>query len=366
MAIIVSKKSSEGAQVITKSDFALERNLQDYICKHPEAISVDDNRLLVIARELQTQSGAIDAFAVDARGDLYIVETKLYRNPDKRIVLAQMLDYGASLWRHADFDQLLSTFDKAAAQNWKLPLRNKLAEFFSLAEESVDALVDAMARNLSDGKLKFVVLMDTLEDRLKDLITYVNENSEFDIYAVQVELYKYDDFEIVIPKLYGAEVKKEVTRGGRDRELWTWERFRERLNDLGDNSALAAEQILQWAEENGIKLDWTASQSGSCILCFYNSRGKGFYPFKLSGNGTIGWNAPHQEDKSPSPFDRVENRAEILRRLRAIPGVTVDLNNVDGFRGHNMPLSLFADEKARDEFFSVCSWINEALVKGQL
>lgn len=46
MAIIVSKKGSPSAQVIEKSDFALERNLQDYIRDHPEAIPVEDKRLL--------------------------------------------------------------------------------------------------------------------------------------------------------------------------------------------------------------------------------------------------------------------------------------------------------------------------------
>jgi RecB family endonuclease NucS len=46
----------------------------------------------VVARELQTESGAIDAFAVDENRDLYIVETKLYKNPHKRTVVAQALE----------------------------------------------------------------------------------------------------------------------------------------------------------------------------------------------------------------------------------------------------------------------------------
>jgi hypothetical protein len=179
MAIIVSKKGSQ-TQVVNKSDFALERNLRDYICDYPEAIPVEDKRLLVAARELQTESGPIDAFAVDKDGELYIVETKLYRNPDKRTVVAQALDYGASLWRHADFNQLLSTLDEAAEKQWRMPFRERLAEFFSIEEEGVDSLIESMRRNLSDGKLKFVVLMNRLEERLKDLIPYVNENSEFE------------------------------------------------------------------------------------------------------------------------------------------------------------------------------------------
>jgi len=322
--------------------------------------------LLIVARELQTNSGPIDAFAVDRDGDLYLVETKLYRNPDKRTVVAQMLDYGASLWRNTDFEQLHSALDRAATDRWKLSLREKAAEFFSLEVDDLDHLTDAMRQNLTDGNLKFVVLMDRLDERLKDLIAYVNENSDFSIYAVEIEFYKHQDYEIVIPKLYGAEIPpKPGVRSGHG-ETWTWERLGEKLRQRGDNSDTAAERIIQWAEENGIKLDWTRGLRGSCILCFYNDERKGFYPFNLNGDGKIGWNAAHQQNKSPVPFDKAENRAEILRRLQPIPGVTVDMNNVDGFKGHNLPLSVFANEAARQAFFGVCSWIKEALLKGQL
>jgi len=366
MAIVISKQGSDSAEVVDKSDFALERNLQDYICKHPEAISVGEKRLLVVARELQTNSGPIDAFAVDREGELYLVETKLYRNPDKRTVVAQMLDYGASLWRNTEFEQLHSALNRAALDNWKLPFREKAGKFFSLGDDDLDRLIETMRQNLVDGNLKFVVLMDKLDERLKDLIAYVNENSDFAIYAVEIEFYKHQEYEIVIPKLYGAEIPKNPNSRPSRGDLWTWERFREKLQRFGDNSDVAAEQILQWAGENGIKIDWSRSQRGGCILCFYNDQGKGFYPFNVNGDGKIGWNAPHQEDKAPVPFDTTQNRVEILRRLQAIPGVMVDLSNVDGYRGHNLPLSVFADEKARAAFFDVCSWIRESLVKGQL
>jgi hypothetical protein len=360
MAIIISKKGSQ-TQVVNKSDFALERNLQDYICDHPEAIPVQDKRLLVVARELQTESGPIDAFAIDKDGDIYIVETKLYRNPDKRTVVAQALDYGASLWRHADFNQLLSTLDEAAEKQWKMPFRDKLANFFSLEEGGVDSLIESVRQNLSDGTLKFVVLMDMLEDRLKDLITYVNQNSEFDIYAVQIELYRHEDYEIVIPKLYGAEVKKDVgTRRPRGR-VWTWDLLKERLSEYGEQEVTAAHQIIDWAEKNNIKVSWSTSQRGGFVLCFYNDARKGFYPFGITGTGKIEWNTPHQENKSPSPFDKRENRVEILKRLQPIKGATVDLNNVDGYSGLRLPLRVLADNEAREIFFSVCSWIREML-----
>lgn len=55
--------------------------------------------------------------------------------------------------RHADFNQLLSTLDEAAEKQWRMPLREKLAESFTLEEEDVDSLIESMRRNLSDGKL---------------------------------------------------------------------------------------------------------------------------------------------------------------------------------------------------------------------
>ncbi len=227
MAIIISKAGSRSAAVVNASDFAHERNLQEYIYDHPETIPVyelrEDKRLLVAARELQTESGAIDAFAVDQDGDIYIVETKLYRNPDKRTVVAQALDYGASLWRHGEFDRVLSALDQAASKQWKMTFRDMAADFFSLDDQGIEDLIASMRTNLSDGKLKFVILMDRLDDQLKDLITYINQNSQFDIYAIELEYYKHEAYEIVIPKLYGAEVKKDVAVSGAAgaRRKWT-------------------------------------------------------------------------------------------------------------------------------------------------
>jgi hypothetical protein len=365
MAIIVTKKGSPVTRVIEKSNFELEQQLQQYVYDHPEAIPVEDKRLLVTARELQTESGAIDAFAVDVEGGLYIVETKLYRNPDKRTVVAQALDYGASLWRHGDFDQILFAFDEAGQRQWNTPFRKKMEEFFSLQPEEVEVVIDSMRQNFSDGRLKFVVLMDELEDRLKDLITYVNENSEFDIYAVQIELYNHEEFEIVIPKLFGAEIRKVVGSRKIPGKRWTWESLKERLGQQGSDEVEAAQAVIDWTAENGVEIDWVSSQRGGFVFLFRTERDKGFIPFVLTGDGKIEWGAPRQRDKSPRPFDKRENRAKILERLKDVNGAVVDFNNVDGFNGLRLPLRALANQQARDKFFSICLWIQEALRTGE-
>src|SRR5438093_13767584 len=123
MAIIISKKGVAPATLVAKSCFEKEVNLQEYIHQHPEAIPVydiqEDKRLFVAAREFATASGPIDALAVDNDGEIYVIETKLYANADKRLVVAQALDYGASLWSHfTDFAAFIRLLDTDAYSQW--------------------------------------------------------------------------------------------------------------------------------------------------------------------------------------------------------------------------------------------------------
>lgn len=213
MAIIISKNGKD-AEKINQSIFVLEDKLQDYIYKNPDAIPLydidEDIRLFIAAREFSTRSGPIDALGFDSRGNIYVVETKLYKNPDKRQVVAQALDYGASLWRHATgFDDFVRRLDAHCQKEFGSNFTEKYADFFDLDDASES--IDRIKENLSDGVIKFVVLMDSLHSALKDLVIYVNQNSKFDIYAVELEYYKHNEFEIVIPKIFGAEVKKDVS-----------------------------------------------------------------------------------------------------------------------------------------------------------
>jgi hypothetical protein len=213
MSIIVSK-GDNNAKKINESYFGLESKLQEYVKNNPDIIPIyeinEEARLFVLAREFPTNSGPIDALGTDQDGNIYVIETKLYKNQDKRTVLAQALDYGASLWRHSgDSTQFVSMLNQKVKDQFGVDLVEKLQEFFEIEEGQL--IVDNMAKNVLNGNIKFVILMDSVEDRLKDLITYVNQNSRFDIYAVDLEYYEHDEFEIIIPKLYGSEVKKEVS-----------------------------------------------------------------------------------------------------------------------------------------------------------
>ena len=214
MSIIISK-NLKNAVKLDRSSFALEDNLQQFIYDNPESIPLydikEDIRLLILAREFPTASGPIDAIGVDRDGEIYLVETKLYKNPDKRLVVAQVLDYGASLWKtFTDFEVFVSQLESHVTKKFNKTLNERVKEFFKLDDEQINKLNERLRNNLDDGNFKFVVLMDQIHGQLKDLIIFINQNSRFNIYGVELDYYKYENFEILIPKLFGAQVKKEV------------------------------------------------------------------------------------------------------------------------------------------------------------
>lgn len=215
MPIIVSQ-NGKNATKLDKLSFGLEDRLQQYIYDNPESIPLydikDDIQLLILAREFGTNSGPIDAVGIDRDGELYLVETKLYKNPDKRTVVAQVLDYGASLWKsHSNFDDFLLQLNSHVQKQFGQSVTDKVKDYYGLDDEALQGVLERMRHNLNGGNFKFVVLMDNMHDQLKDLVLYMNQNSKFDIYGVELEYYQHDSFEIMIPKLFGAEVKKDVT-----------------------------------------------------------------------------------------------------------------------------------------------------------
>jgi len=266
MAIIVSKDGKR-AEKVEPSSFHDEAHLQAYIVDHPEALplcEIDDNvRLLVLAREFSTNSGSIDAVGIDAEGQIYVIETKLYKNPDKRLVLAQLLDYGAALWRHySDFGSFVTRLEQAAHGEFGCSLNEKLSEFFGVDENGVTQLLEQVHECLNAGGLRFVVLMDHLDDRLKDLILFVNQNSQFDMYAVELEYYSYEGYEILIPRLYGAEVKKAPAAS---RKKWDEASFFEDAsNKLNREGLDPLRRLFRFSRGRFDELSWgTGKHNGS-------------------------------------------------------------------------------------------------------
>jgi len=157
--------------------------------------------------------------------------------------------------------------EEKVSSHFKISINEKISQFFELSIEDTEALINRFHQNLFDGKFRFVVLMDEIEQRLKDLISFLNRNSSFDIYGVELEFYKYKNYEITIPKLFGAEVKKEISTpsGSYKRRRWDEEAFFSELHkNLEENQETLIREFYKFFVDNADSISWgTGSKRGS-------------------------------------------------------------------------------------------------------
>lgn len=270
MAIILTRHG-KAATKLDRTIIEDESFLQRYIMENPDVLPLDqldqNIRAVVLLREFPTPSGPIDALATDQDGNLYLIETKLYKNPDKRLVLAQMLDYGAALWKaYPDPGDFIVRLDALMRERTGKDLTTRVRESYGLEGERASDFVASLKSTVESGRFRFVVLMDAVEDRLKNLISYVNANSTFDILGIGLDFYHHDDLDILIPTLHGGEAKKQVGTGSvAPRRTWDEQSFFADAAGRVPPESLQALKILhEWVRANADELSYgKGAKSGS-------------------------------------------------------------------------------------------------------
>ena len=178
-----------------------------------------------------------------------------------------------------DFQEFINILDTETKAKFNMGFDEKIKDFFDLSDEEIGLTKETIRNNLNEGNIKFVVLMDSIGERLKDLILYVNQNSQFDVYAVQLEYYKFEDYEIMIPKLYGGEVKKNIGSGSISNrqvrgESETIEYFKQNLNQ--DELKIFL-QIHKFCKSHGAKINYGTGNYASFSPVFRNIDGRSLF-----------------------------------------------------------------------------------------
>lgn len=149
---------------------------------------------------------------------------------------------------------------------------------------------------MREGKFNFVVLMDKAYSQLKDLVVFINQNSRFNIFLVELEYYKYEDYEIIIPKLFGSEVKKDLTSSSSllySRKKWDENSFfLETENKLRKEYLEAIKKLFNFSKKEADQISWgTGSSKGSFNSRFNNISVRSLYSVFTDGSLQInfGW-----------------------------------------------------------------------------
>lgn len=180
--------------VAQEAQFELEARLHGAIAAHPEVLPNGDfglGPLVSLATELDLGSGPMDLLAADAQGHLAIVEFKRgSENLDVRQVVAQLLDYGASLWRH-DYETIEARCREAApgfAGSLVEYMHDRLEPLTGPFDE--DMFRSGVEASLDSRVFAFVYCGWNLDDRTRRTMTYLAEGPRMNVFAVEVDYYR--------------------------------------------------------------------------------------------------------------------------------------------------------------------------------
>ena len=191
---------------IMPSPYKDEDVLKELIKSHPEILSFTalSNRIILLAEEYPVGSMSIDLLCLDDEGRIFIIETKLRRNQERRQIVAQLLDYASQL-RKQSFDIFQRKIEE---KNGGRAFRDILTDLVD--EHYVEETLDKVRTNLREGDFVLVAVMDEMEQQLKELLTYLNEY--MDIYGIELKRYDVKDYgEIFIPGII-PQVQKGTFR----------------------------------------------------------------------------------------------------------------------------------------------------------
>lgn len=166
--------------------------LQRLIHENPACLPISDiepglDQFFSICREMPTPHGPIDNLLLTGRGDIAIVETKLFRNPEaRRKVLAQALDYATCL-----FAMGYEAFERAALEGSFEP-RQKPASLYKAIEVedklAEHAFADTVAKNLRRGRIVILIVGDGIREETESLLEKLQGHARFGFTLALVEL----------------------------------------------------------------------------------------------------------------------------------------------------------------------------------
>ncbi len=334
--MIVMRGDGEPPALLTEVLAEGELQLQEQLKNNPDLLPVDEfglsGPLMVVGRETQLPSGAVDLIALARGGEVLIIEFKTGpQNADFRRVLAQLLDYGSDLWQMSvdDFESAvvrryfasehckhpvlrgLNSLDKAARVFWT-----------DLSEEEMSLFQERIAEQLRTGAFHYLVVAQRSIPTMERTVQYLNASmTAASFYAVELVRFAADN----VSAFEARTVLKPVpTTSSTPATLVNEDRFLENVPDPAYREAL--KRIFEQCKLLGLRFEWGAK--GTSIRISTLARVEPFSIGWLFPPGTSGWMGltdvtlgydPSSVKHAPSVIGIFDN---YVRRVGLLPGAT--------------------------------------------
>jgi len=211
MVIFVSKNSKTRIQDYV--EWKKEPELHDYVIENSEIIFSEfldkGIKICAIGEELNNENGRADIIFLDQNGSLYIVETKLDSNTDRRHVLSQVTQYMSAVWSqcvHHKFEYFINDCEESIKNKFKFSgnFDEYIRQKFDIDEKTVNEIKRKLENNIRGNSIFGVIIMDYIENPLKLDIDYFLTN-QFNICGIELQKYSESDTFFVVPQYYGLE-----------------------------------------------------------------------------------------------------------------------------------------------------------------
>ena len=184
-----------------------ELMIQDLIFDYPDCLPISEidesfNPVIPVCKELNTPVGPLDVLMITPSGEITIIETKLWRNPEaRRKVVAQILDYAKELatWSYEDLQREINRKLKRKGNT----LYKIVQENHSDLLPSESDFVDSVSRNLSRGKFLLLIVGDGMREGAIGISEFLSGASHlhFAFAMVELSLYQGDGIgTLILPK----------------------------------------------------------------------------------------------------------------------------------------------------------------------
>lgn len=169
-------------------------DLEKWIASNPAIIGPG---LIIIGRQVQTQSGPLDLLALDRSGNLVIVELK--RDQVARLALAQAIDYASDIasWSIEKISEVYAKFTTGES------LEDVLAESFT--EESLESL------NINETQ-RIVLVGFSIESSLERMINWLSDSYNVNINAIVLQYVKTSSGDELLTKTAVISEEEELRK----------------------------------------------------------------------------------------------------------------------------------------------------------
>ncbi|MGD9571521.1 MAG: hypothetical protein AB7V62_06555 [Thermoleophilia bacterium] len=301
------------------SAYGNEAQLRDLLALQPSLLPGLGPGATAVTELTIPGAGSVDVAAVDGEGAVCLVECKLASNPEiRRQVVGQVLAYASGLWK-VSLEEFEATWARRSGRSLAATV---------LGDDHDDArgqvLRDGVGTALSDGRFVLVLAVDVITAELRRIVEYLNAHTvdEVSVLALEIRYAMDGDTEMIIPRVFGAELAESPTRV-RPTRRWTEEDVIRGFAEAGDGCRQVAQRLIDHYRDRVALLYFGVGRRPSLTFVFETQAGR-TQPLSLWATDPPSF-SPNFEYTSLFPADV---RRRFVDAVAVIDGTRIDADAV--------------------------------------